>query len=254
MVIKLNSDNRPCAKNLFDPYPYVRGCMAAVIENGMGKVFADSEDEPSVALAVLWFNFLAGDALHEDAPLLLDLMKPGKQIIAPTPAWEQLLVATYPGKLTAYSREAFQLKYPGIDKLRRFRKSLAGEYEFRQVKLAEVTKFETLAPFAENFISHEDFVTRGVGFGVLHDGMYVSGAASGAIGGGKVDIMVQTHRQFRRQGLARAVSAALMLYCLEHALEPCWDAANEPSSALARQLGFRSTGKYNVYRIEQIKQ
>src|SRR5262249_51368664 len=39
----------------------------------------------------------------------------------------------------------------------------------------------------------------------------------------------------------------LILYCLEHGIEACWDAANEPSAALARQLGFHSTGKYEAY-------
>ncbi len=58
-------------------------------------------------------------------------------------------------------------------------------------------------------------------------------------------------RQLRRRGLAMTVAAALILYCLEHGLEPGWDAANEPSAALARQLGFHSTGKYEAYRLEE---
>jgi L-amino acid N-acyltransferase YncA len=67
---------------------------------------------------------------------------------------------------------------------------------------------------------------------------------------GKLEIEIQTHRQFRRRGLARAVAAALILYCIEHGIEACWDAANEPSAALARQLGFHSTGKYEAYRLK----
>ncbi|MBW4622041.1 MAG: GNAT family N-acetyltransferase [Cyanosarcina radialis HA8281-LM2] len=59
----------------------------------------------------------------------------------------------------------------------------------------------------------------------------------------------QTHDGFRRRGLARAVAAAMVLYCLDRGLEPCWDAANEPSSALARQLGFRSMGKYEALNL-----
>ena len=87
--------------------------------------------------------------------------------------------------------------------------------------------------------------------GILHQGRVVSGACSAAIGGGKFVIEIQTHRQFRRHGLARAVAAALILYGLEHGIEACWDAANEPSSALARQLGLHSTGKYDAYRLQQ---
>jgi GNAT superfamily N-acetyltransferase len=94
-----------------------------------------------------------------------------------------------------------------------------------------------------NFRSHEEFMTRGVGVGILHQGTFVSGASFAAVGGGKLEIELQTHRRFRRRGLARAVTAGLILYCLEQGIEACWDAANEPSAALARQLGFHSIGK-----------
>ena len=87
--------------------------------------------------------------------------------------------------------------------------------------------------------------------GILHQGRFVSGVSSAAVGGGKFEIEIQTQLQFRRRGLARAVAAALIVYCLEHGIEPCWDAANEPSAALARQLGFHSTGKYEAYRLKQ---
>ena len=105
------------------------------------------------------------------------------------------------------------------------------------MRLEEVAQFATdLDPaLIYNFRSHEEFITRGVGIGILHQGRFVSGASSAAVGGGKLEIEIQTHRQFRRRGLARA----------------CWDAANEPSAALARQLGFHSTGKYEAYRLKQ---
>ncbi|MBV8090556.1 MAG: GNAT family N-acetyltransferase, partial [Alphaproteobacteria bacterium] len=137
--------------------------------------------------------------------------------------------------------------------LRRFCRALPIGFELRQVRLEEVTQFATdLDPaLIYNFRSHDEFITRGVGVGILHQGMFVSGASSGAAGGGKLEIEIQTHRQFRRRGMARAVAAALILYCLEHGIEPCWDAANEPSAGLARQLGFHSTGKYEAYRLKQ---
>ena len=218
----------------------------------MGKVFADAQGEPRVALAVLDFHFLAGDPLHEHALRLLNLLQPGDVVIAPTPAWQQLVAAAYPGELAVYSREAFQSEQFDVDKLRRFCQALPSGFELRQVQLAEVTQFAMdLDPaLIYNFPSHEEFITRGVGLGILYQGTFVSGASSAAIGGRKLEIEIQTHPQFRRRGLARAVAAALILYCLEHELEPCWDAANEPSAALARQLGYRSTGKYKVYRLK----
>ena len=140
--------------------------------------------------------------------------------------------------------------------MRRFCQALPIGFELRQVRLEEVTQFATdLDPaLIYNFRSHEEFITRGVGLGILHQGTFVSGASSAAVGGGKLEIEIQTHRQFRRRGLARAVAAALILYCLEHGIEACWDAANEPSAALApldspvEQAGFEPSVPRNTER------
>jgi RimJ/RimL family protein N-acetyltransferase len=251
-LIELHSDNRASLRRLFDRYPCLHGSVAAVIEGGMGRVFTDAQEEPSAALAVLDFHFLAGDPLHPNALLLFKLLQPANVVIAPTPAWQHLLAATYPSA-AVYRRETFQAEQFDTDQLRRFRQALPIGFELREVRLEEVTQFASdLDPaLIYNFRSHEEFITRGVGLGILHQGTFVSGASSGAVGGGKLEIEIQTQRQFRRRGLARAVAAALILYCLEHGIEACWDAANEPSAALARQLGFHSTGKYEAYRLKQ---
>lgn len=118
MLIELDSDNRAPLRRLFAHYPYLHGSVTAVIEGGMGKVFANSREEPSVALAVLDFHFLAGDPLHEDALRLFELLQPGNLVITPTPAWQQLVTATYPSALVVYHREAFQTEKFNVDMLR----------------------------------------------------------------------------------------------------------------------------------------
>jgi GNAT superfamily N-acetyltransferase len=153
--------------------------------------------------------------------------------------------------MAVYRREAFQVEQFDADKLRRFCQALPGGFELRQVRLEELPQFATDLDRAliYNFRSHEEFITRAFGMGILHQGRFVSGAAAATVGGGKIEIEIQTQPKFRRRGLARAVAAALILYCLEHGIEACWDAANEPSASLARQLGFHSTGKYEAYRL-----
>ena len=250
MLIELDSGNRATLRSLFDGYPCLHGVVAAVI-GGMGRVFADARAEPSVALAVLDFHLLAGDPHHANAPLLFRQLQLGNTVIAPTPAWRQLVEAACPGALTVYRREAFQAEQFDTDRLRGFCQVLPGGFELRQVRPEEVAQFAADLDRAliYNFRSHDEFITRGVGMGILHQGRFVSGASSAAIGGGKFEIEIQTHPQFRRRGLARAVAAALILYGLEHGMEACWDAANEPSASLARQLGFHSTGEYDAYRL-----
>ena len=83
MLIELDSDNRASLRKLFDRYPYVHGSVAAVIEGGMGRVFADAQAEPQVALAVLDFHLLAGDPLHANVPLLFKQLQPVNVVIAP---------------------------------------------------------------------------------------------------------------------------------------------------------------------------
>ena len=143
MLIELESDNRASLRRLFDRYPCLHGSVAAVIEGGMGKVFADSQEAPHVALAVLDFHFLAGDPRHANALLLFKLLPPGAVVIAPTPAWQHLVAATYPNELTVYHREAFQAEQFDVDKLRRFCQALPSGFVLRRVRLAEVMQFAT---------------------------------------------------------------------------------------------------------------
>src|SRR6266550_3463085 len=111
------------------------------------------------------FHFLAGDPLHTNALLIFKLLQPGDVVIAPTPAWQHLVAATYPSALAVYRREAFQAEQLDIDKLRRFCQALPSRFELRQVRLEEVTQFATdLDPaLVYNFHSHEEFITQGVG-------------------------------------------------------------------------------------------
>src|ERR1700741_1110883 len=180
LLIELDGDNRASLRRLFDRYPCLYGSVAAVIEGGMGRVFADAQEEPCVALAVLDFHFLAGDPLHPNALLPFELLQPGDVVIAPTPAWHNLVAATYPSALAVYRREAFQAEQFDIDQLRRFCQALPSGFELRQVRLEEVTQFATdLDPaLIYNFRCHEEFMTRGVGVGSLHQGIGVSGASS----------------------------------------------------------------------------
>jgi len=47
MLIELDSGNRASLRSLFDGYPCLHGVVAAVIEGGMGRIFADAREEPA---------------------------------------------------------------------------------------------------------------------------------------------------------------------------------------------------------------
>ena len=77
MLIELDGDNRASLRRLFDRYPCLHGSVAAVIEGGMGRVFADAQAEPQVALAVLDFHLL-GEGDH-----VAELVHPGMWSLPP---------------------------------------------------------------------------------------------------------------------------------------------------------------------------
>jgi L-amino acid N-acyltransferase YncA len=62
-----------------------------------------------------------------------------------------------------------------------------------------------------------------------------------------IEISIFVDEAHRRQGVATAVGANLLLACLQRGLHPNWDAANPESVKLAKKLGYESVGPYEAY-------
>lgn len=103
--------------------------------------------------------------------------------------------------------------------------------------------------WVSQFDSYEDFRQRGLGVVVKKDGIPVSGAASYSVYRGGIEIQIDTHKDYRRQGLASAAAAGLILECLDRGLYPSWDAANLSSVALAEKLGYTFSYKYTAFEV-----
>ncbi len=103
--------------------------------------------------------------------------------------------------------------------------------------------------FCENFHSIDDFLERGIGYCVLHQGKITSAATSMAQSQRAIDIEIETSAGFRRQGLGTVVGAKLVAHCLERGIEPCWLAANPESERLALKLGYVRGEKYETLAI-----
>ena len=72
----------------------------------------------------------------------------------------------------------------------------------------------------------------------------VAGASGYSRYRGGIEIQIDTRADCRRQGLAAACAARLILDCLSRGLYPSWDAANLPSLRLAEKLGYRFSHAY----------
>ena len=86
---------------------------------------------------------------------------------------------------------------------------------------------------------------------VMKDGRPVSVCSSYTSFRDGIEIEVDTLEEERRKGLAAAVSASLILSCLDDGLYPSWDAANPASVHLAEKLGYEFSHEYHCYAISR---
>jgi GNAT superfamily N-acetyltransferase len=250
VLVSLPPGARVGVRPLFAGFRPLHGAWVAVLATDLGEVLADDAARPTVARVTIDFTLLAGDPARAEARALLDGIAEPASLLAP-PAWAALLRARWGERLRERERVVFGCP-PAWDRerLRQQAAALPPGFALMRVDESNVVRFRALAaPLVANYGSDERFIRGGVGFGVEHEGRFVAGCSSLALGGGKCEFEIQTDLDFRRRGLARAAGAGLVEHCLDHGLEPCWDAHNPPSTALAEQLGFVDPLRYTAWEV-----
>ena len=250
MLVEVPPAQREPLRPLFAGIPGLRGCIDAAFDGGMGRAWADDALAPSVALVRFDFYFLAGDPTAAAADEAVRFLDRRASIVTSGRDWELLLRDVWGDALTSRTRVEFAVGEWDRARLRGFIEALPDGYELHRITLDDAARFAELAgSLTYNFPSLEDFVARGVGFGIEHEGRFVSGCSSFAISPHSIEFEIQTHPDFRRRGLASAAAATMIEHCIERGLTPEWDAHNEMSSALAEKLGFVDPAPYTAYEL-----
>ena len=251
MLIELPPAGRQPLRSLFRGFPGLRGIFDAGLEGAMGRAWADSASRPTVALVHLDFYLLAGDPDSPAAEEAVRRVVPPWSAGASSDAWEPLLRRIWGDALATRTRVDFRAGEWDRPRLRAFIDGLPEGYELRRITREDAARFRELADsLVYNFSSLDHFFDCGVGFGIEREGRFVSGCSSFAISSRRVEFEIQTHRDFRRRGLATAAASAMIEYCVRRGLEPCWDAHNQISAALARKLGFVNPAPYTAYEVK----
>ena len=228
----------------------MHGIVDAAIEGTMGTVRADDAKQPAVGVIELDFYLLTGDPQAPSAEEVVRGLSPPWSVVTSSEDWEPLLRRIWEDRLETRTRVAFRPGQWDQLRLRRCGETLPDGFSLKRVTANDAARFAELeASLVYNYHSLEEFVERGVGFGVEREGRFVSGCSSFAMGSRSLEFEVQTHRDFRGRGLAAACAAAMIEYCLESGLEPCWDAHNDISAALAAKLGFVEPAPYTAYEV-----
>ena len=248
VICRLDDPGR--AAPLFDGWEET--LIWSCLDGSMGELYGDDALRPQSAAALLGdFAFFAGKPCRE---LIARMERPFLILTPQNEDWSREMEAVYGPKVRRTERYAFD-KNPdafSIPDLERAASSLPAGYALVPI---DENYFHWCAgqdwsrDFVSNFSDYADYARRGLGVLALRDGVPAAGASSYSVYSGGIEIEIDTRREYRRQGLARACGSKLILACLERGLYPSWDAQNLISVALAKQLGYRFRGAYPVYEL-----
>lgn len=241
-------------KNIFATW--METMVWSCIQGVMGHLYADSPDNPQSAMAVLGdFCFFAGTPNTE---LVLYKPKYCRQefmiMTALSPDWFPLIEAAYREKAKRVSRFAIKKELNVFDKgkLNSFVANMKEGVTLCMIDKATFgycRKQEWSRDFVSQYTDYEEYRRLGLGVLAIKNGVPVSGASSYSSYQGGIEIEIDTKEEYRRQGLATACGAKLILECLERGLYPSWDAQNRWSVSLAEKLGYHFDYEYTAYEI-----
>lgn len=252
MVVKVK--NASNAAHLFENWQdtLIWSCLQGV----MGEIYADAEEYPKSAMAVLGdFTFFTGEPMEE-----LVLYKPeGCQqdfmiMVPQNNAWAQMIEMCYKESAKKVMRYALK-KEQGVFEKEKLQRAVAALPQKYTLKMIDRTLFYQCREidWCRDWVSqYKDFETYekcGLGVVILENDAPVSGASSYSSYMGGIEVEIDTEETHRRQGLAYVCGAKLILECLARGLYPSWDAQNLWSVALAEKLGYHYDHEYTAYEI-----
>ncbi len=240
-VVEIVGAERQSLSPLFtDPRPLSPG-IDMVLENLGGAAFADDATTPRATLLTLaGYAYFGGDASSDGASVLIGLLDDRWRLIIGDQQWLERVQSQVSGT-TSINRMTFSREALDIDVLRQRSGVLPDATEIVAVDADIASRMHLEienSGFLGVFQTPEAFMAGAMGFVALRGGKVVCGATAATMSANAVEIQITTSEAAQRQGLATAVSAALIVHCLENGLEPHWSTTNEPSRGLAEKLGY----------------
>lgn len=221
--------------------------LTACLQGYAGRA-AISQSGRSAALLTGDFAFLAGEP---DIAALrwLSENKPGELIISGASGW--LSLAQSMGRAWEKSiRYAFDTPESwDIARLTALTQALPAGFTLHPMDGALYARCRETAQLRDLCGCDGDeaaFFAHGLGVVALHGQELAGGASAYAWDDAGIEVEIDTLPPFRRQGVATACGAALILRCLAAHRRVHWDAANPISARLAERLGFLPRGEYAV--------
>jgi GNAT superfamily N-acetyltransferase len=233
----------------FAPVPRVDISIDCIVEDQMGCAFVDSVENPTVFMVEQgqFFCYFAGEF---DAGREFVRKTPGGRLLmAGSQGWGEILKAVFGERLVPIKRYRFSSESLSHDHLKHLADSSPQTANIRRI---DATLAGTKSDYLDigAFESPDDFVERGIGFCMMKDTRMIGAAYASLACSDAIEISIVVDPEHRKQGIATALSCQLLLWCLEHTVEPHWDAANAESCSLAEKLGYSDKTEYVAYYLK----
>lgn len=230
-------------------------CVLSCLQQIMGRVYCPAGFYESAVAALGDYLYLGGlpdEALLKEA--MEDMPKGKVHLVVLSGKWEPLIERLYRGEFVRKTRYALSRENTvfDADMLRRNCEKLPQTYELVRIDRALYEKCaqeEWSRNFVCNYDSFARFEEYGLGYVIMQGRELIAGASSFSGYRNGIEISIATKETYRRQGLAKICASRLILACMDRGWYPNWDAANEKSLGLARQLGYHFAGEYFCYEI-----
>ena len=240
------------AEPLFGDWPET--ILWSCLQDVMGVIYADDPIAPRSAAAILGdFCFLAGEPLQALAALALQ-DRDSRILIPQDNRWNSAIIRQFGAYAVPITRYATRKDPAAFDclHLQKLAAGLENSYTIRIIdkSLYDLCNKELWSrDLVSQFPDWPAFRDLGLGFVVLQNGQLLSGASSYSRYRDGIEIEIDTHPDYRRQGLALACGAQLILECLNRGLYPSWDAHTPASLALAERLGYTLSHPYSAFFV-----
>jgi len=270
MLQELESNEFDRVRPLFQEFDYSLSIHAAIEGNNPGRIFVNDVNHPRTALALTVEGYLlAGDDSNlETNGALRRLFKErvftgevfvngdwSMSLAVHPEMWEAKLPELIPThEVEKSERYHYLCRTVKFD----WRNNIPEECTVRRVDRTLLNDAEVVFPdvvrewmdFEEMWWTEENFLSKGVSFGVLREGEVVAWCTPDCVAGDRIDVGVITHPAHRRRGLATVAVAATVEHCLGHGFSAVgWhcNANNVGSWKTAEKVGFERSREYAYY-------
>lgn len=251
-IYSIDKSEREILFPLFKQNQYDTVVMKSILEGHSGHAYSDSKTKPTVSRLESGAYTILGGNPNSAAAIELVRQAPINVVTPENKVWEELIYDEFKGRISYQPFHKFLPHSLSKDHLLQLAINIDDDYEILRIdkELANQLPIDINNNyFFEHFCSIDDFLTRGIGFCVKYNNRIISAVTSMAASNKMINIEIETHSEFRNKNVGTAVSAKLLIYCLENHIEAQWLAANEISEKLALKLGYIKDEFYKTFLI-----